>query len=734
MLHDPHSQTDPAPKPRVRDHGDVEAVVWLIEQLELETGAYGDRSRMRRAVEEAVAAWPGLTVDRWWRWLVEAGESLGLKCRVVDCTPEQLLEVVREGGRAILGPSGEQSWSALAAVKGRKVLRLRPLIDPPRQWMTLGRLRADLQVEGEQGVVRCVVVEPRLSGALADGEPAKAWTPVSRVWALLKPEVDDIRIVVLFAVLVGLLALATPLAIESLVSTVMFGRLLQPIVVLSLMLLTFLGFQAAIRGLQTYVVEIIQCRLFARVAADLGWRLPCAHHEALDGRVPRELVNRFFDIVTVQKVTAQLLLDGLSLILNTLIGMLVLAFYHPWLLGFDVVLLALILFAVLVLGRGAVTTSIQESKVKYHVASWLEDLAGCGLSFRYDGGTEFAQERTDSLTHEYLSARRRHFKVLLRQIVFALGLQAVASTVLLGLGGWLVIDGQLTLGQLVAAELIVTVIVSSFAKIGKHMESWYDLLASVDKLGYLLDLPVERHDGLLSGLSDTPAEVVVHGVGYDYADGRAGLGPTSFSIDRGARTVVTGRGGSGKSILLDLLFGLRTPTCGHLTIDDFDPREIRPAILRRSVALVREVEVFEGTIAENIHLERPEVTAGDVRSALELVDLLDDLHRLPHGLETEVNSTGSPLSPTQQRKLMLARAVAGRPTLLLIDGALDALPDDDLARIAERLWDARQPWTLLIATGRNLLFQQATQQIKLEPPQSHHSGGRHHARAQQHAH
>ena len=164
------------------------------------------------------------------------------------------------------------------------------------------------------------------------------------------------------------------------------------------------------------------------------------------------------------------LLDGIGLILSAVIGMAVLAFYHPWLLGFDLVMMASIAFIILVLGRGAVDSAIKESKNKYYMAAWLEDIARCPTTFRTAGGTDLALERTDRLVHEYLEARQKHFRILMRQILFALGLQAVASTALLGIGGWLVVDGQLTLGQLVAAELIVTVIVRAFAKLGKHME------------------------------------------------------------------------------------------------------------------------------------------------------------------------------------------------------------------------------------------------------------------------
>lgn len=694
---------------------EAESAAWIIEQLEIDAGQAADRSRIRRALEESVAAWPGPVNDRWWRWMLEAGESLGLKCRVIDCTFQQILEIAREGGRVVVRSEATGNWLAIEEARGRKLLLIQPLVDASRQQVTLRQLREILGSPDRDAVVRCIVAEPQLWGMLAEEEAPRGMTPFARLVALMRPEAGDVWIVLLFALVAGVLAMATPLAIDALVSTVTFGRLLQPIVILSLMLLAFLSFQAAIRALQTYVVEILQRRVFARVAADLAYRLPRANVESLLKQSGRELVNRFFDIVTVQKITAMLLLDGVTIVLNTLVGMAVLGFYHPWLLGFDVVLLALIVFTIFVLGRGAIPTSIKESKCKYHLAAWLEDLAGCPLAFRYDGAMQFALERADRLTYEYLSARRKHFRIVMRQVIFALALHVLASTVLLGLGGWLVIAGQLTLGQLVAAELIVTVIISSFAKLGKHLEGYYDLLAAVDKLGILFDLPVERQDGLLSGLDDRPAEVSLRDVAYSYPDGRPVFEALTLTVTRGERVALQGPSGSGKSVLLDLLFGLRAPLAGRIAINRADPRELRPDILRRSVALVRDIEVFEGTLAENVHLERPEISTNAVRDALADAGLLEDVLALPQGLETELNSTGYPLSPNQMRKLMLARGIVARPTLLLIDGLLDALPDDEATGIMQRLVDRSQPWTLLLTTGRGSLAGLADRQVRLSP-------------------
>ena len=634
----------------VTPNSEIGYVGWILEQFHVEAGLPADRSSIRRVLDEAIHTVDSDADDFWWRWLTEASRSLGLKCKVLDCTIDQIEELSSEGARIFIRSEVVGRWQGIANYHKNKVLVVDPKNDDSRRWIPIHRLRLEIGRSSRDALIRCVVFEPQLTHSAQGDDHSHHSDPFDRLWAILRPEFSDINIVFVFALVTGLLTLATPLAVETLVNTVAFGRVLQPVVILALMLLAFLAFSSFLRVLQTYVVEIIQRRLFARVSADLSYRLPRVEMSAMDTKDGRELVNRFFDIVTVQKVSAGLLLDGISLVLGTLIGMAVLAFYHPWLLGFDVILIALIGFIVFVIGRGAITSSIKESKSKYRMAAWFEELISNPTAFRYNGAAEFAMGRVDQLTYDYLTARKAHFRILLRQISFALGLQAIASTVLLGLGGWLVISGQLTLGQLVAAELIVTVIVGSFAKLGKHMESYYDLLAAVDKLGQIFDLPMERQDGIIAVQTGYPSPVHMVDLSYHTKDGIHVLADFNLKIEAGERIGIVGPSGSGKSLLYDLLYGIRSPTTGHVAINGLDPCDLRPDALRKQVALVRDREVFAGTIEENIHLERPDVSTYDVRAALEQVGLIDDVLRLPDGLDTQLISKGNPLTRNQARK------------------------------------------------------------------------------------
>ena len=174
-----------------------------------------------------------------------------------------------------------------------------------------------------------------------------------------------------------------------------------------------------------------------------------------------------------------------------------------------------------------------------------------------------------------------------------------------------------------------------------------------------------------------------------------------------------GPAGSGKSVLLDVLTGTRHPSRGNVTLDRIDLRELRPDSLREHVALARDIEVFHGTIEENVHLNRPQINASDVREALEHVGLLDDIMQFPNGLSTPLQTGGAPLSSSQSRRLMLARAIVGRPRLLLLDGILDSLSDDELSLVVPQLCHGIQPWTLVVATGKKWIADQCDYLLKL---------------------
>ncbi len=535
-------------------------------------------------------------------------------------------------------------------------------------------------------------------------------SPMRRFLGLLRMDAGDVWTVALFALVAGALGLATPLAVESLVNVVSWGIYIQPLLILAIILLTCLGISATLNVLQTIVVEIIQRRQLVRIVSDLAHRFPRANREHLSGEFPRELANRVFDIMTIQKATATLMLDGMSILLTTFLGLLLLAFYHPFLLGFDIVLLISMISITWLLGRGGVRTAIQESITKYRIAHWLQDLLDFPAAFRVNGGEAMAIDRASRLATEYVQARKRQFRVVLRQVIFAVGLQVVASTALLGLGGWLVIQGQLTLGQLVASELVVTVVVGAFSKAGKSLEKFYDLMAGVDKVGHLLDIPTDPHDQIAFP-PDTALEIKWDELLLESGDERCTL--PAQELKPGSSTAILST--EHMSLIMDALAGLEDPKVGLIEVGGIDTRRLAVGCHQgQAIGYASKPEVFRGSVSENVALGRSCVGRGRVREVLQQIGLWDEVGRLENGLDTVLQTGGYPLSETQIAKLMLARAIAGRPGVVLVNGLLDVLSEQDRTAMRNLLQSPDNPWTAVIGTRLNSLASQCENCIELE--------------------
>jgi len=633
----------------------------------------------------------------------------GFEVRPYTGSTVGLVAAARPGSPAfrLVGGAGGWRWVALLGGQGGRPV----LIEMSGQELPGQDASALLGEMSTEGVWFFLEPQRPLEGAAGGhgghgGHP----TPWERLWALLKPEAADLGVVLVYAVLVGMLSLAVPIAVQALVNTVAFGVLRQPVVVLTLLVLGGLGFAGALRAAQVHVVEVLQRRLFVRAAIDAASRLVRAQVAAFDGRSGPELVNRFFEVLTLQKSAASLLLDGLGVVLQVSIGAVLLGFYHPTLLAFDVVLMGAVAFVVVALGRGGLATSVAESQAKYAVVSWLEELAQPHTTFRSAGGSAMASLRMQRLCGDYLQARRGHFRVVMRQTAGTLVLHAVASAALLGVGAVLVMERQLSLGQLVAAELIVSAMLEGISKLGKYLETGYDLLTAADKLGYLIDLPLERSEGeALAGRG--PAAVKLQGVSFAHEppadphhEGEAHGGHAaplfhdlSLEVAPGQSVGIVGDG-DGLSTLADLVLGYRVPSSGVVCLDRVDLRELRLEGVRSWASLAHGPGLFEGTVADNVRAGREEVGLDEVREAIELVGLTGVIQALPGGVHQRLIARGTPLSRGQAELLGLARAVAGRPRLLILDGTLDRLGEGQQQVLLERLLDPRNPWTLLLLT------------------------------------
>jgi len=508
-------------------------------------------------------------------------------------------------------------------------------------------------------------------------------------------ERQDIGTLLAYGIGIGLMSLATPVAVGALVNTIAFGALFQPLLVLTLVLFVLLSFSNAMAALQFYVVEMMQRRLFVRFFHASTQHLQHATAEKYRQSYLPETANRFLEVAALQKTASVLLMETTGYILQTLIGMVLLAFYHPVLLAFDLFLVTSILLILLVWSRKGAESAIEHSSAKYAAMAWLESVSTNLVLGRANSEQQFFQAKTDSLILNYLNTSKNHFSVLFQQNIGALVLHTLANTLLLGIGGWLVIERQLSLGQLIAAELVVSALVYGLTRLGKTLENYYGMLASLNKLGYILDLPQERQDGSQLEVAEGPYQINMHGFSLPDSPLVDGLKKVDIEISAGDKLVITE--GAVHGSLLDVLYGFRNPASGFVSIQQQDMRDLNLGLLRDNIRLVRKAEPYAESVMDNLCVGK-ELDFPFVSKTLEQLGLLEAIVALPEGLKCRLNIDGSPLTDEQCLRLTLARALLGKPRLLLIDGILDNLAGCFLPQILDLLFAADAPWTLVVTS------------------------------------
>ncbi len=522
--------------------------------------------------------------------------------------------------------------------------------------------------------------------------------PNKRLAKLLSIEKSDIWLLVLLTIAYGFLGIATPVAVQSLVNIVTMGGILQPLFVVSAILFALLLLAGAIYTMEVYIVELIQRRLFVRAATDISTKAQDVDRKVYDNYNPVELMNRFFDITIVQKSASTLLTVGLTALFQAIIGSIILMFYSPY---FAIVVLFIFLCLVLIirlLGKPAETTAIAESKAKFEMMAWLESIARNFTLSKFFNAEKRVSLKTDEVAKDYISKRATHFNLILKQHISVLSLYAVMGTFMLALGGVLVINGQINLGQFVAAELIIFGVLSSFVRFINKLEYYYDMLAALDKFGVLDDLPQE-------GLGEHQPEqhhfknLTVHKVCFQYSLNIKPISNLSFSLKHGESLAILGASGAGKTTLIDLLCGLRRATTGHIRYDNIDMRHIDLKLLRARIGIANKIEILEGSLLDNLRLGRNNIGIDQINDVLSGLGLLDEIVTLPDGIETIITELGAPLSTSQLYRLILARAFIGSPEIIMIDRILDTLNKDEL-KAAVELLKVLQPNCMLIITTR----------------------------------
>lgn len=538
------------------------------------------------------------------------------------------------------------------------------------------------------------------------------FTPSERLAKFIGKEREDISQLLLLTVGYGLLTIAMPLAVQTLVNNVVMGGVVQPLVVVSVILFFLLLLASIIYLTEVYLVEIIQRRIFVRSTTRIAKNLSGVKVSAYASENPVELMNRYFDVMTVQKAVATLLTVGLTALLQGVIGSFILLFYSIYFAGAVIIMIVILTVIIVVLGKKAEKTAIKESSSKYKMAASLERVAKNIVLSKFYRAKARVASTTDKLAERYIEARKKHFHILLKQQIVVFSMYTIMGTGILVMSGLLVINGTINIGQFVAAELIIFGVLAAFVRFVTKLESLYDMLAALDKLGVLFDLPQEGNDTQYR--LDNIEKLKVNDLKLVLSEGQNNQQHISFELIKGQSIALLGPSGGGKSQLLMLLTGLKPVNQGSVQYNSNDLRQVDIDSLRDQVALVDKFEIIDGSILENILLARPELSLNDVNKSLNEFGLLEAINALPKGIDTQLNVFGYPLTSSQLQLLMLVRARLSEPKLLLIDGMLDAMQPKQLSQVMTVLDQYHSKCMMIISTQKTEIAAQFDQQITIE--------------------
>lgn len=536
-------------------------------------------------------------------------------------------------------------------------------------------------------------------------------TPLERFWLLLKPDNKDIYQVYTYAFFKGMIALSLPIGIQSIINLIQGGRVSASWIVLVFIVIIGIAMGGYMQLMQMRITETIQQKIFARAAFDFTYRIPKIKFEELYKHYAPELMNRFFDVLTLQKSLAKIIIDFSSAVLQIIFGLLLLSLYHPFFILFSILLVILVFSIIKYTSKKGLETALKESKYKYRVVSWLEELARSKDTFKLAGITDLPQLKTDERVTGYIESREKHYQVLRFQYVLLLIFKVIVAFGLLIAGGLLVLEQQMNIGQFVAAEIIILLVIDSTEKIIVNLDNIFDILSSLEKVGQVTDLDLEKDtaDSSLQHVFNKPIEIDVNGLNYTYPGRtKSVIKNITYRFEAGRSYCISGSNGSGKSTLIHLLAGLYQPLSGSVCINGLPIGNYNIFELYKYIGnALAEETIFEGTFYENISLGRDYIHSEDVKWAIEKVFLNDYIKMLPDGLDSPIEVSGQKLSKSVIQKIILARSIVNKPKLILLENHIDFIEDSEEKKIIDFLTDKSNGWTLISVSNNSYLKQKS---------------------------
>ncbi|WP_340202982.1 peptidase domain-containing ABC transporter [Ascidiimonas sp. W6] len=541
-------------------------------------------------------------------------------------------------------------------------------------------------------------------------------TSWQRLIGLLKLEKADLFQIVYYAIFAGLVNLSLPLGIQAIINLIQGAQISTSWIILVILVTIGVAFVGILQFMQMRIIENLQQKIFTRSSFEFTYRFPKIKMSELHDYYPPELANRFFDTLTIQKSLSKILLDFPAATLQIIFGLILLSLYHPFFIIYGLLLVLLIYVVFKYTAKKGLETSLMESKNKYKVAHWIQEVARTIISFKLSGKTTHAVDKGDELVSKYLDSRESHFKILMIQFAQMIGFKVLVTAGLLLIGGILVLNQEMNIGQFVAAEIIILLIISSVEKLIMGLESFYDVLTSFEKLGQVVDKKLEPQEGTRPFKENEDFTVEFENVDYSYPDDTTKiLHDVSLKITPKCTILIQGSNGSGKSTLLKLIAGILEPTEGNIYVNEIRLSGINLNYYRSHLGQsFTEESPFEGSLLNNITFGDKSIEMDQVMWAIKMVGLQDFVKKQAQGIHTIIYPEGKRIPYTVSKKIVLARSILRKPKLLILKDPLDQMDEEEAIRIMNFLTDKSNPWALVVASQNMDWKKYCGRVIKLE--------------------